>query len=103
VCGRISLVNALALFTASTVVGDTVADYFGDGPLEVFLCDWRPIRAGERLLQRLRTMHVNIEYKETVNTDAWRADWPEVPALEVTPQLHSRRADGSIQGRLFHR
>jgi hypothetical protein len=27
-------------------------------------------------------MPVSIEYKETANTDAWRADWPELPAAE---------------------
>ena len=101
--GRISLVIALAFLTASTVVGDAVAGYLGDGrlgeviregfliggwvamwrPLEVFLYDWWPIRAEGRLLQRLSTMPVRIEYKETANTDAWRADWPEVPTAQV--------------------
>ena len=101
--GRISLVIALAFLTASIAVGDAVAGYLGDGrlgeviregfliggwvamwrPLEVFLYDWWPIRAEGRLLQRLSTMPVRIEYKETANTDAWRADWPEVPAAEV--------------------
>jgi len=116
--GRISLVIALAFLTASTVVGDAVADYLGDGrfseviregfliggwvamwrPLEVFLYDWWPIRAEGRLLQRLSTMPVRIEYKETASTDAWRADWPEVPAAEVarsaltTGAHHQRRA-----------
>ena len=35
-------------------------------PLEVFLYDWWPIRAEGRLLQRLSTMPVRIEYKETL-------------------------------------
>ena len=102
--GRISLVIALAFLTASIAVGDAVADYLGDGrlgeviregfliggwvamwrPLEVFLSDWWPIRAEGRLLQRLSTMPVRIEYKETANTDAWRADWPEVQAADVS-------------------
>jgi hypothetical protein len=34
-------------------------------PLEVFLYDWWPIRAEGRLLQRLSTMPVRIEYIET--------------------------------------
>jgi hypothetical protein len=96
--GRISLVIALAFLTASVAVGDAVAGYLGDGrfaeviregfliggwvamwrPLEVFLYDWWPIRAEGRLLQRLSTMPVRIEYKETADTHAWRADWPEV-------------------------
>ena len=81
--GRISLVIALAFLTASIAVGDAVAGYLGDGrlaeviregfliggwvamwrPLEVFLYDWWPIRADGRLLQRLSTIPVRIEYK----------------------------------------
>jgi len=39
-------------------------------PLEVFLYDWWPIRAEGRLLKRLSTMPVRIEYKETAHSDA---------------------------------
>ena len=98
--GRISLGIALVFLTASIAVGDVVAGYFGDGrlgeivregfliggwvamwrPLEVFLYDWWPIRAEGRLLQRLSTMPVRIEYEEAAPADAWRSDWPEVPA-----------------------
>jgi hypothetical protein len=101
--GRISLVIALAFLTASIAVGDAVAVYLGDGrlgeviregfliggwvamwrPLEVFLYDWWPIRADGHLLQRLSTMPVRIEYKETAPADAWHSDWPEVAAAEV--------------------
>ena len=42
------------------------------------------IRAEGRLLQRLSAIPVRIEYKDTAATDAWRADWPEVPAAEVS-------------------
>ena len=100
--GRISLVIALAFLTASIAVGDAVAGYLGDGrlgeviregfliggwvamwrPLEVFLYDRWPIRAEGRLLQRLSTMPVRIEYKGTAAADAWRSDWPEVTAAE---------------------
>ena len=100
--GRVSLVIALAFLAASIAVGDAVAGYLGDGrvgevvregfliggwvamwrPLEVFLYDWWPIRADGRLLQRLTTIPVRIEYKETARRDAWRSDWPEVPAAE---------------------
>ena len=52
-------------------------------PLEVFLYDWWPIRAEGRLLQRLSTMPVRIEYKEVAPADAWRSDWPEVTPAEV--------------------
>ena len=98
--GRISLVIALAFLTASIAVGDAVAGYLGESrfsgvvregfliggwvamwrPLEVFLFDWWPIRAHGRLLQRLSTMPVTIVYKDTAPADAWRSDWPEVPA-----------------------
>jgi hypothetical protein len=102
--GRLSLAIALAFLTASIAVGDAIAGYLGDGrfgdviregfliggwvamwrPLEVFLYDWWPIRAEGRLLQRLSAIPVRIEYKDTAATDAWRADWPEVPAAEVS-------------------
>ena len=101
--GRISLVIALAFLSASIAIGDAVAVYLGEGrlgeviregfliggwvamwrPLEVFLYDWWPIRAQGRLLQRLSTMAVRIEYKRAASTDAWRSDWPAVPAAEV--------------------
>jgi hypothetical protein len=100
--GRISLAIALAFLTACIVIGDIVAGSLGDGrlgeviregfliggwvamwrPLEVFLYDWWPIRAEGRLLQRLSVMPVKIEYKETASADAWRSDWPEVPAAD---------------------
>jgi hypothetical protein len=98
--GRISLVIAVAFLGASIAVGDAVASFLGDThfaeiiregllivgwvamwrPLEVFLYDWWPIRAETRLFDRLSVMPVRIEYKETALTDAWRADWPAVPA-----------------------
>src|SRR5687767_8986556 len=101
--GRISFVIALAFLTASIAVGDAVAGYFEESriggviregfliggwvamwrPLEVFLYDWWPIRAEGRLLQRLSTMPVRIEYREAAPADAWRSDWPAVAAAEV--------------------
>ena len=98
--GRISLIIALAFLGASIVVGDTVASFFRDSrlaevfreglliggwvamwrPLEVFLYDWWPIRAEAHLFDRLSTMPVRIEYAATASDDAWRADWPAVPA-----------------------
>ena len=100
--GRISLVIALAFLTASIAVGDVVAGYleesrFGEivregfliggwvamwRPLEIFLYDWWPLRADGRLLQRLSTMSVRIEYKGAAAADAWRSDWPEVAPAE---------------------
>jgi hypothetical protein len=103
--GRISLVIALAFLAASIVVGDVVAGYLEESrigeviregfliggwvamwrPLEVFLYDWWPIRADGRLLQRLSTIPVRIEYTESAAVDAWRSDWPEVvPAAGKT-------------------
>jgi hypothetical protein len=105
--GRISLVIALAFLGASIAVGDAMAGFLRDTrfaeiiregfliggwvamwrPLEVFLYDWWPIRAEAQLFDRLSTMPVRIEYTETSSTDAWRADWPAVPALDPrTPQ-----------------
>ena len=103
--GRISLVIALVFLGASIAAGDAVAGLFRDThvaeiiregllivgwvamwrPLEVFLYDWWPIRAEARLFDRLSTMPVRIEYKERRLTDAWRADWPAVPAAESRP------------------
>jgi hypothetical protein len=100
--GRISLVIALAFLAASIAVGDAVAGYLEESrigefvregfliggwvamwrPLEVFLYDWWPIRADGRLLQRLSTMPVRIEYNEIAPADAWRSDWPEVAPAE---------------------
>jgi hypothetical protein len=113
--GRISLAIALGFLTASIAAGDIIAGSLGDGrlggviregfliggwvamwrPLEVFLYDWWPIRAEGRLLQRLSTMPVRIDYEETANTEAWRADWPEVPAAEVARPTNMERAMAS--------
>ena len=96
--GRISLAIALTSLAASIALGDAIAGYLEESrvgeviregfliagwvsmwrPLEVFLYDWWPIRADGRLLQRLSTMPVRIEYKEAAPVDAWRSDWPEV-------------------------
>jgi hypothetical protein len=103
--GRISLMIALGFLGASIAVGDVVAsslrntrlaEVIREGlliggwvamwrPLEVFLYDWWPIRAEAHLFDRLSTMPVRIEYKETAYTDAWRADWPAVSALDSRP------------------
>ena len=103
--GRISLVIALVFLTASIAVGDAIAGALGEGrlsdilregfliggwvamwrPLEVFLYDWWQIRAEVRLLQRLSTMPVRIEYKGAARNDAWRSDWPEVPVADARP------------------
>lgn len=100
--GRISLMIALTFLAGSILVGDAIASYLAGNrlsdiiregfliggwvamwrPLEVFLYDWWPIRADGRLLQRLATIPVRLEYAETVSTDDWRSDWPAVPVGE---------------------
>jgi len=100
--GRTSLVIGLVFLAASIVSGNIAADMlertnFADiareslliggwvamwRPLEVFLYDWWPIRADGRLLQRLATIPVRLEYAETASTDDWRSDWPAVPVGE---------------------
>ena len=102
--GRISLVIALMFLGASIAAGEAIASFLRDAhvaeivregllivgwvamwrPLEVFLYDWWPIRAEARLFDRLRTMPVRIEYQNTA-PDAWRDDWPAVPACEPRP------------------
>jgi hypothetical protein len=100
--GRISLVIALTFLGASITVGDTIANYLPESrlaeiiregfliggwvamwrPLEVFLYDWWPIRADGRLLERLSTVPVRVEYERRVSSDAWRSDWPAVTVGE---------------------
>ena len=112
--GRISLFIALAFLAGAIAAGDAIAGYLGEGrvagviregfliggwvamwrPLEVFLYDWWPIRAEARLLQRLGEIPVRIEYGATVQTGAWRADWPERHVAEGG----RRRAASSDEG-----
>jgi len=112
--GRISLVIALAFLGASIAAGDAVANFLREThlaeivregfliggwvamwrPLEVFLYDWWPIRAEARLFDRLSTMPVRIEYKETTTSDAWRNDWPVVPAGGSS---YSNRTDTAVE------
>lgn len=108
--GRISLAIALAFLAVSIAVGDAVAAYLGESrlsgviregfliggwvamwrPLEVFLYDWWPIRAHGRLLQRLATIPVRIEYDDAASPDAWRSDWPEMPAATKPARSEAR-------------
>ena len=97
--GRISLAIALVFLGASLTLGDFVGSVSDSGfaailregfiiggwvamwrPLEVFLYDWWPIRSEARLLDRLSEMPVRIEYSEKTSGEAWRSDWPAVPA-----------------------
>lgn len=98
--GRISLAIGLAFLASSIAAGDGLASYFQGGrwagivreslliggwvamwrPLEVFLYDWWPIREEARLFDRLSAMPVKIVYTPDASSDAWRSDWPAVPA-----------------------
>jgi hypothetical protein len=110
--GRISLMIALAFLAGSIAVGDAVASAVGASriadilregfliggwvamwrPLEVFLYDWWPVRAEARLLDRLGAMPVRIDYQAQAPADAWRSDWPAVPAGDEGPTPLSTRA-----------
>ena len=98
--GRASLAIGLAFLAVSIGVGDAVSSYYEGsrladilreslliggwvamwGPLEIFLYGWWPIRAEVRLYDRLSAMPVRIVYSSDVSSDAWRSDWPAVPA-----------------------
>jgi hypothetical protein len=98
--GRISLAIGLAFLASSIVIGDALASSFQASrwaqflreglliggwvamwrPLEVFLYDWWPIREEARLSDRLSAMPVKIVYEAQMSSDAWRSDWPAVPA-----------------------
>ena len=66
-----------ALLRESMLIGGWVAMW---RPLEIFLYDWWPIRAEEKLLNRLAVMPVHIDYVGGKAADAWRHDWPAVPS-----------------------
>jgi hypothetical protein len=112
--GRISLAIGLTCLASSIGIGDALAVYFPDRrwteivreglliggwvamwrPLEIFLYDWWPIRADARLCDRLSEMPVRIVYAADVSSDAWRADWPAVPA--VSQSSATRPASGAL-------
>ncbi|MCC7009815.1 MAG: hypothetical protein IT184_13495 [Acidobacteria bacterium] len=118
--GRISLVIALCFLAASTAAGDVLADSFGESrladvlregfliggwvamwrPLEVFLYDWWPIRADVRLFRRLSRMPVRLDYAGARATDAWRSDWPAVPAARSAGPSHPGAEPASDDGTL---
>jgi hypothetical protein len=110
--GRTSLAIGITFLVVSLLLGDVVARLLGERrvseilreslliggwvamwrPLEVFLYDWWPIRADARLAERLSAMPVRISYKTNTNSDAWRSDWPAVPAPTKTLATAERRA-----------
>jgi hypothetical protein len=105
--GRLSLAIGLAVLAGLVVVGDLVfrslhgnhlAEVLREGlliggwvamwrPIEVFLYDWWPIRAEAQMFDRLAAMPVRIRYGAQPPADAWRRDWPAVPAA-----VHMREA-----------
>ncbi len=119
--GRISLFIGLAFLAASIGIGDALGTYLFESrvgeilregfliggwvamwrPLEVFLYDWWPVRAEARLFDRLSAMPVRIAYKADLPSDAWRFDWPAVPAHgepSSTARGARRQAEGDIVG-----
>jgi hypothetical protein len=123
--GRISLAIGLAFLASSIAIGDAIASYFQANrwaqilreslliggwvamwrPLEVFLYDWWPIRAEARLFDRLSAMPVRIVYTADASSDAWRSDWPAVPADDQSSTaqrpLRSHASD-TIVPRVLH-
>ena len=90
--GRLSLLIAIAFLALALMIGERVASYFPESrlallvqegvlivgwvamwrPVEIFLYDWWPIRTDIRLLERLSSMPVRIEYRDAAPADAWR-------------------------------
>jgi hypothetical protein len=109
--GRASLVIGLFFLAVSIGLGDAIAAMMSGRrlgevlreslliggwvamwrPLEVFLYDWWPIRAEAHLYDRLSEMPVRIAYGAGAASDAWRRDWPAVPAQKPPPES----ADGT--------
>src|SRR3954464_14912273 len=65
--------------------------------IEVFLRDWWPIRAKVRLCDRLSVMPVRIVYTADASSNAWREDWPAVPA--VNQPSSTRAGSGALLSR----
>ena len=76
--GRLLATNPVGeLLRESVLIGGWVAMW---RPIEIFLYDWWPIRAEARLYDRLAVMPVRIRYSSSEPTDAWKNDWPAMPA-----------------------
>ncbi len=117
--GRISLAIGLAFLGSAFGIGDAVASHVHDSrlaeilreslliggwvamwrPLEVFLYDWWPIREDARLFDRLSMMPVRIVYKADIPSEAWRSDWPAVPAADPSSRTPARAASNGSTGR----
>jgi hypothetical protein len=107
--GRTSLIIGLLTLSALLVLSDLVGNllagtHFGGPiqeslliggwvamwrPLEIFLYDWWPIRAEERLYDRLKVMPVRIAYQGQEKVNAWRNDWPAVSPAGQAPRSSS--------------
>src|SRR6185436_17776615 len=101
--GRTSLFIGLTCLAASIGVGDFIANALRGRrigevlreslliggwvamwrPLEIFLYDWWPIRSEARLFDRLAAMPVRITDTQEASSEAWRRDWPAMPAAET--------------------
>jgi hypothetical protein len=70
--------SAVALILSESLsIGGWVAMW---RPMEIFLYDWWPLLADARLYDRLAAMPVRIVYADQAKGEAWRTDWPAVPA-----------------------
>lgn len=110
--GRISLLVGLCFLVAAILLGGLVAngmkgqrigELIQQGliicgwvamwrPLEILLYDWWPIHTEAKLYDRLGAMPVRIAYAETSDPEAWRHDWPALPAKPRTEQKTPPRA-----------
>jgi hypothetical protein len=113
--GRTSLIIGVSCLALTLAIGDFLASALGprrigellrEGfliggwvamwrPMEVFLYDWWPIRAEARLYDRLGRMPVRIAYAGEARPDAWRRDWPAVPASAAAPNDAARGTPAS--------
>jgi len=93
--GRILQANAFGeLLRESVLIGGWVALW---RPLEIFLYDWWPILAEARLFDRLAAMPIRIQYSSTAASDAWRHDWPAIPAARRQNSSQAQEASGSLR------
>jgi hypothetical protein len=87
VAAAVGLGDLIASLMKSSHIGEILRESLSIGgwvsmwrPLEIFLYDWWPIRNEARLSDRLAAMPVRIRYMNEAAPEAWKADWPAVPA-----------------------
>jgi hypothetical protein len=85
--GRVANPHLAEILKEGLLIGGWVAMW---RPIEIFLYDWWPIKADAVLADRLSAMPVRISYEPEGSADAWRGDWPAVPAAS-RPLSHPPR------------